>query len=472
MFSKPTRNHITVVLEQLGAFGIVIITFVFSVFREMLGDFGGIKSVLRSLKYGVASQNILPYLAVVLAVVVLVAWLIIRWYKTVFYIDGEYLICERRTLMRKLSRLPLSSLATVNLERSIFERMVGTAKIKIDINSAATADRTDFTFVLSLEKAKQLEQLLLKAKNEAACEKAQADTPPRQVVCEFTNAQAVRHVVLSQPIVQLLVSAAFVGFSLYTQLQLSDISDVLPTVGLLLAAWIFSVIMKILSVCKFRMECDEKSIYISSGILKVKKYSFERSKINAVVVRRPLIARIAGLYSAEVAVVGFGNDKEETPQISLLVKKQELEKILSLCAPDFSCTGEEQKAEKMGLLPCTCSAVLVSLLVAVPLWFFNPLLSFIAVIIGLLLGFVSHKTKTLSFDENIFSLSGGILSQKTASFKYKDIQTAQLRTNAVCKRFGIGRISLSILSSNAMRVHTTGWFKADCFEQLCKRIQN
>ena len=471
MFSKPTRNHITVIFEQLGAVGVVIITGLFSLVQENLSSAGGIKAVLRSLKYGVGARQGLVYLLAAAAALLLVVWLLLRWYKTCFYIDGEYLVCERKTLMKKVTRLPFSSLATVNLERSVFERIVGTAKIKIDINSAVTADQTDFTFVLPLEKAKQFEQLLLKAKDKAACETDVAEgAAQRELVCAFSKAQAVRHVLLSQPVVQLLVSAAVFVPGIAAQLETADISVVLPTALIIVAAWLFGIAVKILSSCNFRVECDEKSIYISSGLLKVKKYSFERGKINALVVRRPLLARMAGLYSAEVAVVGFGNDKEETPQISLLADGAQLQKVLAACAPEFSCTGEIQHSDKAGLLPSVLSAVFISLFAAVPLWFFRPVLSVLAVIIGAAIGVLSHKSKTLSFDENIFSYSGGVLSKKTAFFKYGDIQTVQLRTNAVCGRFGIGKISLSILSSNAMRVHTTGWFKKENFEKLRERI--
>ena len=470
MFNKPTRNHITIVFEQLGAVGVVVITFVFSVLREQLVNSGGIRALIRSLKYGILPRQGMAFIAVAAIAAVLLVWLIIRWYKTVFYIDDGYLVCQRRTLMKKASRLPFSSLATVNLERSIFERIVGTAKIKIDINSAATADKTDFTFVLTAAKAKEFERILLEAKNTVINEKKEETAEKKETVCSFSAAQAVRHVLLSQPVVQLLFSAVLLVASLFSQLQTADISVIMPTLGFIVIAWIFSIIMKIFSACRFCVECDEKSIYISSGLLKVKKYSFERSKINALVVRRPLLARIAGLYSAEIAVIGFGNDKEETPQISLLVKKEELERILKTCTPDFECGGEIIKADKKGLLPSIARALLVSFLFAVALWFVNPFLSVIALLTGALLGVLGHKTKTVSRDENIFSFSAGILSKKTAFFKYKDIQTVQFRTNTICEKYDIGRISLSILSSNTMRIHTTGWFPKEIFEELKGRI--
>ena len=470
MFSKPTRNHITIIFEQLGTAGVVVITFAFSFLREQLVNSGGIKSLIRSFEYGILPQQGMIFIVVTAVVVLLLVWLLLRWYKTVFYIENGYLVCERKTLMKKVSRLPFSSLATVNLERNIFERAVGTAKIKIDINSAATADKTDFTFVLELNKAKEFERILLEAKNTIINEKSEKTATKKETVCAFSNMQAVRHVLLSQPVIQLLFSASLLGISLFSQFKTADISVILPTVGLMVAAWIFGIVMKIFSACRFSMECDEKSIYISSGLLKTKKYSFERSKINALIVRRPLLARMAGLYSAEVAVIGFGNDKEETPQISLLVKKEELEHILKFCAPDFECGGEIIKADKKGLLPSLVWALFISVLCAALLWFANPLLSVAAVVTGTVLGLLSHKTKSVSFDDNIFSFSGGILSKKTAFFKYKDIQTVQLRTNALSNGHGIGRISLSILSSNVMRVHTTGWFGKEIFEELKDRI--
>ena len=87
MFNKPTRNHITIIFEHLGEAAVVVITFVFSVLREQLVSSGGIKAVIRSLKYGILPQQGMAFFAVAAIAVVLLIWLIIRWYKTVFYIE-------------------------------------------------------------------------------------------------------------------------------------------------------------------------------------------------------------------------------------------------------------------------------------------------------------------------------------------------------------------------------------------------
>lgn len=81
----------------------------------------------------------------------------------------------------------------------------------------------------------------------------------------------------------------------------------------------------------------------------------------------------------------------------------------------------------------------------------------VIILLGALFAVFSHKAKALCADENIFSYSQGFLSQKTCFFKYSDIQTLRFSTNSLMKRFGTGRITLSILSHSSMSIHNTVW---------------
>lgn len=476
MFSKPTRNHISIVLEQIGAAGVVVLTFAYSALYEAFTSGQNIFSKqfwLRLVYSVVGSQNetVAVIFGVAAVFVVLIPlWSLIRWYKTCFYIDGEHLVCERNTLMKKNSRLPLSSIATVNLERNIFERIVGTAKIKLDINSAATASQTDFTFVLSLEKAKALEAALLSAKKEE-----QANTETKETVFAFTNAQAVRHVFLSQPVVQFMGIAALVVIGAFLDREFLGgdmLTRTAPILGLSLLGWLAKIVMQIMSACQFKIERDENNIFISSGLLRKKNYSFEKEKINALTVRRPVLARLFGLAFAEVAVIGLGNDKKETPQISLLVKENELEKILAVCASDFNCTGEKIPEHKTGLIASMAKYLLGFGAVGVAAAFVWLPLCPVIILLGALFAVFSHKAKALCADENIFSYSQGFLSRKSCFFKYGDIQTVHFSSNAIMKRFGTGRITLSILSHSSMSVHSTVWAEKEVFVKLSQKVTN
>lgn len=476
MFSKPTRNHITIVFEQMGAAGVVVLTFAYSALYEAFTSGQNVFSKqfwLRLVYSVVGSQNeTVAVIFGVFAVGVLLfpLWSLMRWYRTCFYIEGEHLIFERNTLMKKTSRLPLSNIATVNLERNIFERIVGTAKIKLDINSAATAGQTDFIFVLSLDKAKALESALLSVKKEE-----QTENESRETVFAFTNAQAVRHVILSQPVVQYLGVGALILIGAFFDREVlgGDIfARALPILGLSALGWLAGIVMQIMSAWNFRIERDEKSIYISSGLLRKKSYSFETDKINALTVRRPVLARLSGLAFAEVAVIGLGNDKKETPQISLLVKENELEKILAVCAGDFSCTGKKISEHKSGLLAAMVKYLPAFGAVGTAAAFVWLPLCPVIILLGAVFAVLSHKAKALQTDENIFSYSQGFLSQKSCFFKYSDIQTVRFSTNGLMKRFCTGRITLSILSHSSMSVHSTVWAKEEEFVKISQKVTN
>lgn len=461
MFSKPSRNHITIVPEQFGAVGLVLLTGAVSIFIEYADSFGrgfNFSLMLRQITSGYVYPLVLVIgLAVCL---VFTVWSFIRWRKTFFYIDGGYLVVERKTLMRRDSRVPLDSISTVNLERNLFERIVGTAKIKLDINSAVTANSTDFVFVLKLDKAKAFESELVRCKSEKKSDVAQTE---RKIICSFTLSQAFRDVVLGQSIVQILPSVLTVAYSVYSASW--SVAAIFIVLG-----WLVSIIMQFASAGGFRIEKSEDTFYITSGLIKRKNYSFSADKVNAVIIKRPMLARFFGLYRAEVAVVGLGNDKNETPQICLLVKKTELDRIVAECAPDFVCSVEPERSHKAGLIASVCFYGVLSLAVGAALTKVHPVLLPLAAVVGVVLGVLSRNGKKLAADDNVFSCSRGIFSLTYATFRYDAIQTAQLSTNPLLKRFGVGKIRVSILGSSAVSVHTTGWFKAERYSELSQRL--
>ena len=465
MFSKPSRNHITIILEQIGAAGFILITGVFSlVFDFVVGSGRGFSSFLSRV---LTNENRLPVTCVaVLLATAVVVWLFFRWSKTYFYIQDEYLVVEKNTLMHRVSRVPLDSISTVNVERNVFERVVGTAKVKLDINSAATANKTDFTFVLSHEKAQAFEKELVNTKAQSRQVSAEQE---RRLVCSFTAGQAVRDVLLGQPPAQLVLFLFSILSALFSVGNGNDTSRIL-TASFIFLSWFAGIVMQFSSAYGFRMERDENSFFISSGLLKKKQYSFDKNKVNALIISRPVFARICGFYRAEVAVIGLGNDKNETPRICLLVRKAELDRILAECAPDFICKAEAERSVKAGLVASLCFYLSPGAVAAVVSAFVSPWLSVAVVVFAVALGIAGYKSKTLAADDSVFSYSRGIFSKTTCCFKFGSIQTAQLCNNVLLNRFGVGKIRISILAARSVTMHTTGWFSIKKFDSLLNKL--
>lgn len=461
MFSKPSRNHITIIPEQLGAVGLVLLTGAFSIFIEYADSFGGGFNFSLMLRQ-ITSGDVYP-LVLVIALALCLAfavWSFIRWRKTVFYIDGGYLVVERNTLMRRVSRVPLGSISTVNFERNLFERIVGTAKIKLDINSAVTANSTDFVFVLRLDKAKAFENELVSFKPESGGD----ETANRHnLICSFSLSQALRDVVLGQSLMQILPSAISIGYSVYTGFW--SAAAIFIVLG-----WLAGMAMQFVSVCGFRIEKSEEAFFITSGLIKKKNYSFSADKVNAVIVRRPMLARLFGLYRAEVVVVGLGNDKNEKPQICLLVKKKELERIVAECASDFVCSVEPERSHRAGLIASIGFYAVLFLGIGVALIQVHPVLCAVACVVGIVLGVLSRNGKKLAADDSVFSYSHGIFSLTYVAFRYDAIQTAKFCTNPLFRHLGVGKIRVSILGSSAVSVHTTGWFDSKHYDELSGKL--
>lgn len=461
MFSKPSRNHISIIAEQFGAVGLVLLTGAVSLLFEFSGESAGnvnISLLLRRITSG--DTHLAMLVAAVAAGIVFAVWSFIRWHRTLFYIDGGYLVVEKNTLMHRVSRVPLGSISTVNLERSLFERVVGTAKIKLDINSAVTANSTDFIFVLSLDKAQAFEKEILRCKAENSVEQTEEN---RRLICSFSALQAFKDVVLGQSVIQILPSVISILYAAFT-------GEWSAATVLIVLGWLAGMLMQFSSACGFKIEKSEDSFYITSGLIKKKKYSFSADKVNAVIVRRPVLARVFGLYRAEVAVVGLGNDKHETPQICLLVKRNELDRILGECAPDFVCSVMPERSHKMGLAASVSFYLAVFAAAGAALIQVHPALCAACAVVGVVLGILSRNGKTLAADGEVFSYSRGIFSITQASFRYDAVQTVKFLTNPFFRRFGIGRIRLSILGSSAVSVHTTGWFGSDKYEELVQRL--
>lgn len=471
MFNKPSRNHISIIIEQIGAVGVVVITGAFSLLFEIASQLQNGMTLEDILRYSAVGNIPAPVAAcAALLCLLLVVWLVLRWSKTVFYIDSGYLVVEKKTLMSRSSRLPLGSISTVNLERSLFERIVGTAKIKLDINSAATANKTDFVFVLPLAKAKAFESELTDRKTQQV-----EETQPsaRRLVCSFTAGQAVRDVLLGQPLAQIVIFFALLALGIPVDklaLGTSALYKAMPAVALAVLSWVAGIVMQFMSAYGFKVEKDDDSFFITSGLLKKQQYVFDKNKVNAVIVRRPLLARAFGYYRAEVAVVGLGNDKHETPQICLLVKKQELERILGECAPEFMCSASPVKSHKAGLTASLCFYLLLSAAVAVAVSRVHIVLSIAVVALGAVFAVFSYRSKTLAADDNVFFYSRGLFSVTQGYFKYDGIQTAGFKSNIFFANKNVGKIRISILSSSSVSLHITGWFDKIHYESLTNKL--
>lgn len=482
-FEQPTRNHVTFIAEKLGILFFFVLIFSWNSLGEAALDIFTAefwRKLLQSASLAAGVQYFIGAGAFFFVLLLVAIFAFIAWRRTFFYLQEDCLIYEKRTLMKRYSKLPLQNIASVNLERNVFERIVGTSKVKIDINSAQTANKTGFTIILNQALAQQFHDALTLRRQALAQGDAYTAQPlqntqspilttPRREVISFTNGQAIVHMLLSAPVLQ----AIFVLFSFVTPLlgregdmdHSTILSSALFFIVLGCGAWIFSA----LRLFRYRVERDAHNIYITSGLLKQTSYAFHESRIHAVWVRQPLLARLFRLYFIEVAVVGLGNEKNETPQLCLLTNHAQMQRVLAECAPRFvGCKGYVIPQHKAALFPLCfwtlllCMLSLLLLLIPITNAWMLPLAFSLLCIVGAAL---NYRTKSVAMDSELFTYSSGIFSNRSGYFRYSTIQDVNLRSNFLLKRSGAARMTLTLLSGAKQKMHHTGWFAYESLEK-------
>ena len=150
------RNHISVILEQLGAtFGILFVL-----------SFTNIDDVIDYIEKGSSEElSLTVYIGggVILAVFLLIflyQWII--WSKTYISICDNSIVIERNTWNKKKNTIGLKNISNVNTEQNLLEMLLGTCKVKLDTNSMSTSDKTDVKIILKKAEAEQFRLYVMK----------------------------------------------------------------------------------------------------------------------------------------------------------------------------------------------------------------------------------------------------------------------------------------------------------------------
>ena len=126
------RNHPSLMLEQLGVFGVIIITFLISSLDDLDEILGDIKNS--------DSTTLLIIILVILAVILFrLAVNTIVWYKTWITVDETSITITKNTIFRSVNTIGLRNISNINIERNLLERILGTSTVKIDTESRSTA---------------------------------------------------------------------------------------------------------------------------------------------------------------------------------------------------------------------------------------------------------------------------------------------------------------------------------------------
>lgn len=508
---KKFRCHVSIIFEQcaqvIGALILYMGVQFIDLWMELFGDdaaAGALDEIAGTLLLGVA----------ILVLVLLFA--IIKWRKTTISLEEDAIIWEKNTLHKKTLTIGIKNISSINIERNLFERIVGTAKLKLDTASLSTADSTDVLFVFRLEDAMRYKEYL-EGKASISDDSRVASTGADEkeaghgktisaddaVAAEYTSqlTEILRHCFYDISIVSVLFCVLLTGVGIYLAVDslksgnieavTGDIIAAVVVIGPFLYAFFRSTLGKLLDYYNLTVSRKGNQIHMKYGLLKVKEYVVPVEKINAVKIRQTWIGRLCKRYNASIECVGVGDEKEEIAQLTLSLPYEEMNRRLSGLLPEYNLTPvkDMKKIPKAALLHKTGGLVIFTVIVTA-FWIGTAVAfremgateidkTFGCIATALILAIYAYiiLTLILQMRTEAVGLYNGFMAIATGSFgrsivitPYKKIQYVSINKFPFCRFTGLVSGNIHILAQGLNSIKSVPYIRETDVELLKEKI--
>ncbi|MCI8610206.1 MAG: PH domain-containing protein [Firmicutes bacterium] len=477
------RCHISIIFESLWQFIAVIVLIAIQqidTIVDLVKEVGtaGIEAAL-------ASGGLWGLLGLVIVLLIILGIQFLRWRKTWITLDGNLIIVERNTLRKVKNTIAIENLSTVNMEQNLFERIVGTYRIKMDTNSSATANTTDISIVFAEDRAIAFRKAVLEKMGElkgfAREEILSEEKRPDQVIEEKRKGGAqvfhygvsnmLAHCFFSMSLFNLLIVILGIGgfswyvsnFGLMTFIR-EWLGGMLVLVLMVLgAAW--DLIKRFITYYDFTVYRESTDLHLRYGLLKLRSYTIPVDKITCLEIYQPVFSRFFGRYQAKVITVGIGNENEESANLTMALPKAKFLEQLSVLLPEYAeenplegLESQDSKALlvkgakliKWGILLGACCLIAGKYMdfpeipVLATKWL--PLGWGLCMLLIAIMYLLSYKTAGYIFEEERAILASGIFQKRIHLCNYSRMQNVELKMHPLMRRHHVVCGSIHLLN--------------------------
>lgn len=482
------RNHISVILEQLGAaFGILLVLFITNI--DDLLDYieGGTAEELSTTAF-IGGM----ILFTVLVCSLLYQWIV--WAKTYISICDNSIVIERNTINKKKNTIGIKNISNVNTEQNLLEMLLGTCKVKLDTNTMSTSDKTDVKIVLKKADAEQFRfymMKLLQGENAEREEKTEEEENAWSIQTDF--ADIFIHGLFSINLLSIFVVlgclVAVVG--MVTQVVGSvkageSIGQMLVSFLMLiivLGSAIWDIMKGFIRYYDFKIKRNDEKLYIRYGVLKKVNYTIPIETISALKIKQTFFARLTGRFMAEIVNIGMGDDASETEAFFLpYCKKGKMEERIRLLLPEFSeaLQMETKRQPKRvwiaWIWPIFLFAVFlvtgtITSIVYSP-EFQTEILWGVSAFCVLTMFFLAahYLTAGVSVGDDYMAIANGYFGRVFCYISYRDIQYLEFSQNIFANCVKLQKGGVHLLAASANREQTIPYISMEEGEKIKEKI--
>lgn len=393
----------------------------------------------------------------------------ITYFKSHIELTKDSIVYKKATFFsRKSKETPLSHISNLNFNRSIMDRVFSTIEVHLDINSSETADKSDYSILLSHSDALEFKALfeLYSRKEGVVNQTGQASSTNEYVFDRFYDYSGIeswRHIFLSSSFLVLLLGLGSAAVILSDTLKSFSIFSFL----VILFSFAVDVVKNISKYYDYKVKSNDSYISWQAGLLQNKEFTIAKKNIRAVEVHQTLIARLFNYYSIDIKVVGVGNSVEEVMTVILYEKKPKAITILNELLPGYELEVDfERENFKVGLTKAVVNGLVLSLGL-----FFQIIRSYLLVYLIVLILVISATLlishgKRFSYDSNQIQIYSAFLGMRTTTISLENIEHVCIKKQPFFSSFGLRKIELFYKDNTGPNVITTGYFPARRFDLL------
>ena len=288
---------------------------------------------------GTLSQFVRAEIMVLLALF-LVAWLRVR--RMQLMIEEGMISLKTGLFLQKKAQVPLQSVSSVSVYRSLAMRLLGCTRLSID-TEGGTRKKADFTLYLCPRDAQLILDRAIPLKGRPLCD------------CANHGAVALMSALFSSSATGWLVAAPV--FSRFVQLLGEGLSNWLyvtvsrfaapieqfagPLSGvlaiLLLGGWLLSALLLFFRNFKFCSYRYQNALCLRAGFFARRSLFFCIEDCKAVFLRQPAPMLLTGMSSAHLLVTGYGKEKGELPVLKPCLLTRQNRDLVTLLFQNQPC---------------------------------------------------------------------------------------------------------------------------------------
>lgn len=422
--------------------------------------------ILFSGGLSVASLNLVIILGFVLGALALVGltivWEYLVWKNYDFFFGEKNLNIEHGVIRKKHREIPLSRIQNVDIQRNLFQRLFGIAKVNLETAGGSTTEAS--LKYVDLEKGREIQKKFRRLKKDAEPEQEEKDDEkellfelqPRELL--LLGITSVNNRIIFGIFALLGIGGGVIGSALESSgLGVLTVMTLLAVLGVI-TTWTGSIVTNLLKYFDFKLYRVEDSLEYERGLFNRSEGSIPLEKIQKLTIEENPLKRMFGYSTLKIETAGYSahQSMEQGAEAAIpLAKRQRTIEFAKMIEDfqglDLNPVSKRARRRYFGRYMIIVGIIFAGSFVYDYFYSFNYWLVLLLIPMVKIAAHLKWKNKGYSSEEDHFISMNGFWNRKTMVTPYYRIQNLIETQTVLQRRWTLSTLTLDIAGSGPLQ---------------------